>query len=73
MGCLNCPFDFHDVVFLFHHRLELIWTGGLAVLGIVAITVYKMCRKMPDEEVGCSLVKFSLNENNFDSNRKFIL
>jgi len=29
----------------------LMATGGLAVLGIVAITVYKMCRKMPDEEV----------------------
>ena len=43
---------FHDLVFIFHHHLELIWTGGLAVLGIVAITVYKMCRKMPDEEVG---------------------
>ena len=29
-----------------------ICVGGLSVLIIVAITVYKMCRKIPEEEVG---------------------
>ena len=32
--------------------LKVCFSGGLAVFGIVAITLYKMCRKMPEEEVG---------------------
>ena len=49
------PINFHHIVFIITIGLESVSTGGLAVLGIVAITVYKMCRKMPEEEVGFSL------------------
>ena len=45
------PINFHHLVFITTIGLELVWTGGLAVLGIVAISVYKMCRKVPEEEV----------------------
>lgn len=47
----------------------LMATGGLAVLGIVAITVYKMCRKIPEEEVADEDYSVAVSNSMFRDDR----
>lgn len=47
----------------------LMATGGLAVFGIVAITLYKMCRKMPEEEVGDEDFSVAVSNSMFRDDR----
>jgi len=51
----------------------LMATGGLAVLGIVAITVYKMCRKIPEEEVADEDYSVAVSNSMFRDDRQLSL